>query len=113
MSKLKITLALAASLVLGAIVATHTHAQVFVYGPSVGVRVAPVIARPYPVVYAAPRVMAPPVVSYSAYRPVVAAPIYSPVVRVRPAVIGPGIGGYPNVYVPGQPVRNALRFTIP
>ena len=31
----------------------------------------------------------------------------------RPAVVGAGVGGVPNFYVPGQPVRNALRFVTP
>lgn len=114
MRKLQITLALAAVFVIGTFAANQSQAQVFVYGPSVGIRVAPpMIPGPYPVVAYPRTYVAPPVVAYRSYRPVVAAPVYSPVVRVRPTVVGPGIGGFPNVYVPGQPLRNALRFTIP
>jgi len=85
----------------------------------------PVVAGP-PVVHAyyapAPVVAYSPVVTYApvvqpavAYSPVVTA--YSPVVVRRPAVtpyvIGRGALGQAQVYIPGQPVRNALRFVTP
>ena len=78
--------------------------------------VAPVVSayRPAVTTYVAPAAT---VRAYSTYRPVV--PAYAaPIVPVspryyRPAVVGPGIGGFPNLYRPGQPVRNALRFAIP
>lgn len=119
MSRMKVFLALGIATLLGSIAATQVSAQVFVYGaPVVGPRV--VARAPYPVVrgYRVPTVVAP-VVSYNTYRPVVVAPpVYNPVGVVtgpiyRPTVIAPGIGGLPNAYVPGQPVRNTLRFAIP
>ncbi len=118
MSRLKVFLALAAASLLGSVVATQVSAQVYLYGPpAFGPRVmAPV---PYPVVRSYRPAYVAPVVSYNAYRPVVVAPpVYAPVgvvvtPRYRPAVVAPGIGGFPNVYRPGQPVRNALRYAIP
>lgn len=50
--------------------------------------------------------------------PVAVAPV--PVVAYRPAavavpayVIGRGVVGQPKLYVPGQPIRNAVRFSTP
>ncbi len=104
------------------VVAVPATAQVFIYGPpAIGPSVSPVVVvpRPYPVVspYRVPGYVVP-TAAYSTYRPVVVPPVYAPVgvvttARVRPAIVGPGIGGLPNVYVPGQPVRNALRFAVP
>jgi hypothetical protein len=59
--------------------------------------------------------------TYSAYRPAYVAPVipvapvptYGSVVRYRTGVVGPGLGGIPSVYTPGQPVRNALRYIVP
>lgn len=61
---------------------------------------APVYVAPAPV-YVAP----PP---YAVYRPrvVVPAPVYAP---YGPAVVGPR----GRVYVPGRPVRNAVRVALP
>lgn len=114
-----------AGVLLAGALAAPTQAQVFIYGPpALGPRLAPVVPvvvmpRPYPVVtaYRLPGYVAP-AAAYSAYRPVVAPPVYAPVgvvttVRARPVVVGPGIGGLPNTYVPGQPVRNVLRFAVP
>jgi hypothetical protein len=85
---------------------------------------APVVA---PVVHTTVAPMIPTttyVAGYGVARPVVVAPtvpVVAPVVSpigvpttlYRPTVVGPGIAGLPNVYVPGQPVRNALRFALP
>jgi len=52
--------------------------------------------------------------TYTVARPVIT---YRPVVPVVPMprayVIGRGIVGQPTVYVPGQPIRNALRWVSP
>jgi hypothetical protein len=103
-----------------------------VYGPS------PIPYAP-PIVVARPIVVAPvpvqvvtayspvvptyiaPAAVYSTYRPVypvAPAPIYVPpaygtVARYRSGYIGPGLGGAPSVYTPGQPVRNAIRYVVP
>lgn len=118
----KILSSLSIGLLLAGALAVPASAQVFIYGPpAIGPRVSPVVVvpRPYPVVsaYRVPGYVVP-AAAYSSYRPVVAPPVYVPVgvvttARVRPAVVGPGIGGLPNVYVPGQPVRNALRYAVP
>jgi hypothetical protein len=58
-------------------------------------------------------------VSYSSYMPVASTPYvaYSPIVPIVPAypnvVVGRGIIGQPKAYVPGQPLRNAIRFITP
>ncbi len=68
----------------------------------------PMVATPVRSSYRLPYTVARPVA------PVVIAPAVGvPVTQYRPLVVGPGIGGLPNTYVPGQPVRNALRFAIP
>jgi hypothetical protein len=64
-----------------------------------------------------------PATAYSTYRPAYAAPVavvtappapvYGTVTRYRTGVVGPGLGGLPSVYTPGQPVRNALRYVVP
>ncbi len=126
MNRTKLVPSLLAAVVLVGVLAELAQAQVFIYGPRVvGPRIAPavMVPSPYPVVsaYRVPTYVAPvvnPVATYRSYRPVVASPVYAPVgvvttTRVRPAVVGPGIGGLPNVYIPGQPVRNALRFAVP
>ena len=90
------------------------------YGAYQPVGPAPVYTAP---VYAAPVYAAPapvtvtsPVPIYGAPAPV---PVTSPVsvaapnVLYRPAVVGSSISGLPTVYVPGQPVRNALRYVVP
>lgn len=50
--------------------------------------------------------------------PVVAAPVgYRPLVALRPLpptyAVGRGILGQPKVYVPGQPLRNFVRYLSP
>ena len=119
--------------------AASAHAQVIVqpttvyYPPAVPAPAvpapavaAPVVAsspvtvyKPAPVVYSAPAPVPAPAVTVVA-RPVVpAAPVvsYRPVVPVavpaRPVVVGRGLLGQPEAYVPGQPIRNALRFISP
>ena len=74
----------------------------------VGYSAAPTRAASYATYRPAYAAVPAPIVDFPA--PVVVAPY---VARVRPAVVAPGIGGWPNVYVPGQPVRNALRYAIP
>ena len=72
--------------------------------PVVAYRPAPVVAyRPAPAVaYPAPVVTYRPAAPVVTYRPPAVAPVYAaPVVVARP------------VYVPGQPVRNALRTILP
>ena len=125
MSRLRITLAAGLLVMAGGWMAAPAQAQVVVMGrPVVGPRVVARAVLPAPVLPAPVVTTYRPVVTsyvaptYGVYRPVLApAPVYrSPVVvttRVRPAVIGPGIGGLPNVYVPGQPIRNTLRFALP
>jgi DNA-directed RNA polymerase II subunit RPB1 len=39
--------------------------------------------------------------------------VAAPVVVGRPAVLGSGSLGQPKVYIPGQPIRNALRWATP
>jgi len=72
-------------------------------------------AYPSPV-YAAPMYAAPmyPAPMYAA--PVVVAPrvVYRPAVLAPPvAVYSPGVVVYPRVFVPGQPIRNAIRAALP
>jgi hypothetical protein len=64
--------------------------------------VAPVVVAPAPVVIAPAPVVVP--------RPVVVA---RPVVVPAPVVYGRPVIVRPRVYVPGQPVRNAVRFALP
>jgi len=72
-----------------------------------------VTARPVLSYYAAP---APVSTFYApAYAPVTTfygGPVVTPVVG-RPVVVGRSVYGTLTPYVPGQPVRNALRFTLP
>lgn len=50
----------------------------------------------------------------AAYRvPAYTPPAYGTVTRYRSGYVGPGVGGAPSLYTPGQPVRNALRFVVP
>lgn len=123
---------------LGFLMLGSAQAQVVVLRPGVGpvgfgpAFVAPPVARAYRVAtpvpavaygiptyragYVAPASFVPRsyATPYTSYRPVYpVAPAVVAVPAYRPAVVGPGIGGLPNVYVPGQPVRNALRFAIP
>ncbi|MEN6407668.1 MAG: hypothetical protein ABFC77_14505 [Thermoguttaceae bacterium] len=72
-------------------------------GPTVGYAyypypvVEPVYAYPAPVVMAQPRV---------AYSPILAP---APVMVARPVVVGPT----GKVYIPGRPIRNAVRAVVP
>ncbi len=96
-----------------------------VYRPAIVAAPVPYgVARPVIVnspIYAARPVVAPPLVAVAppvtVARPVVPTSVVIPAAvprsLYRPAVVGPGVGGLPNVYVPGQPVRNALRFALP
>lgn len=101
-----------------------------VYHPAIVAAPVPYgVARPIivnPPLYAAPRIVAQPIVALppvtvaspvTVARPVVPTSVLIPAAvprsLYRPAVVGPGVGGLPNVYVPGQPVRNALRFALP
>jgi len=75
--------------------------------------------RPPATVYAPPAVVYSPAVTTVA-RPVVTSspvvtypPVPAAVVPVQPVVVGRGILGGPEAYVPGQPIRNALRFVLP
>ena len=90
---------------------------------------APVISYYVPAAEFLPQAAAPTVVrapfttvyrSYPAAAPqaaIVPVVTYRPVVTMRPATapyyVGSGIVGQPKVYVPGQPVRNVLRFVTP
>ena len=74
-------------------------------GPTVGYSYyapAPVYAYPAPVVVARPHVV---------YSPVIAGPVVAPapVWVGRPVVVG----RYGKVYLPGRPVRNAVRAVLP
>ncbi len=64
----------------------------------------PPAANYYPTV-AYPYVVARPVYAYRPILPVASMP--------RSYFVGPGIIGQPTVYVPGQPVRNLLRYVSP
>lgn len=129
MNKLSIFTVLVVMAGIGAWNVASAQAQVVFYGPTPpSTVVVPAPAVPGPVV-AGPVVGGPMVTAYppavvvpsqpavTTYRPVLVppAPYVAPVVtsRYRPTVVAPGIGGWPNAYVPGQPVRNALRFAIP
>lgn len=106
--------------------AMPASAQVVVLSP-VPVLAPPMMVMPAPVpVVTAYRPVVPAYVApaaYSTYRPaytlppVPVAPLpaygYGTVARYRTGVVGPGLGGFPSVYTPGQPVRNALRFVVP
>jgi len=96
-----------------------------VYAPQIVVA-RPIVVAPPPVqIITAYRPVVPtyvaPAAAYSTYRPVypvAPAPIYVPpvygtVARYRSGYVGPGLGGAPSVYTPGQPVRNAIRFVVP
>jgi hypothetical protein len=71
---------------------------VYSYYPPVG----PVYAYPPPVVVVPPQVV---------YSPVVPGPVVAPLpARVgAPVVVGPA----GKVYIPGRPVRNAIRAVVP
>jgi len=96
-----------------------------VYAPQIVVA-RPIVVAPAPVqIVTAYRPVVPtyvaPAAAYSTYRPVypfAPAPVYAPpaygtVARYRSGYLGPGLGGAPSVYTPGQPVRNAIRFVVP
>jgi hypothetical protein len=84
-----------------------------------------VVSRPVTTYYA-PAVATAPVATYyppatsyavptTTYAPVTTyygGPVVAPVVG-RPVVVGRSVYGTLTPYVPGQPVRNALRFTLP
>lgn len=100
-----------------------TYAPAVAYAPQVVVA-RPVVVAPAPVqVVTSYRPVVPtyvaPAASYSTYRPVypvIPAPVYAPPAYgavYRTGYIGPGLGGVPSVYTPGQPVRNALRYVVP
>ena len=86
--------------------AISTPSAYFSSTPAVGntpVPPAPAITSYYPV--GAPQVAYPP---YTVYRPVL------PVARMPASYyVGPGVLGQPKLYVPGQPVRNLLRYLSP
>ena len=137
MRNLKLCLATMALAISGAICgAPSASAQIRTYyapgyyGPTLYappiVVAPPIIAAPPPVqIVSAYRPVLPtyvaPAAAYSTYRPVypvAPAPLYVPpsygtVARYRSGYIGPGLGGAPSVYTPGQPVRNAIRFIVP
>jgi len=87
------------------------------YGPrAVYYPAAPVYAYPGPVyAYPAPVYAYPPVVvarPYVAYAPIVPAPVVAPApVWYGPPAVVVGVGG--KVYIPGRPVRNAVRAVLP
>ena len=132
MNRSRTLLALAIGGAISMALVSVASAQVVIAGPPVLLpATAPTIVLPssYPVVttYSIPTT-APRVAGYGTYRPIVAPPVYvapvpttvarpasivAPNVLYRPAVVGTGIGGLPTVYVPGQPVRNALRYVLP
>jgi hypothetical protein len=66
-------------------------------------------SRPYASYYAPPSqpssAVLPAPVTYEVYRPVLQ--IASP---SSPAVLGRGVLGQPKAYVPGQPIRNFIRY---
>jgi hypothetical protein len=81
-------------------------------------------AAPYYAAYPTPYYAAYPARMYAARMyaaPMYSAPMYAaPRVVYRPAVMAPpmavyspGVAVYPRVFVPGQPVRNVLRATLP
>lgn len=134
MNPFKTLLVVAVGGALSLATAQSVSAQVVIAGPLVPIpNVAPpiVVPAPYPVLNTYTFPLAPPrVAGYGAYRPVGGAPVYvaptplpapvvnpvgvvAPNVVYRPAVVGSSISGLPTVYVPGQPVRNALRYVVP
>ena len=74
---------------------------------------------PYYQVYSTPYYAGYPTPAYASpmyASPMYAAPrvVYRPAVMAPPmAVYSPGMVVYPRVFVPGQPVRNVLRATLP
>jgi len=78
--------------------------------------------QPAPLVYS-PYVVARPVYPYAAARPVYPYAAARPVYTYRPIIAAPsvpsayilgrGVIGQPTVYIPGQPVRNVLRYVSP
>lgn len=129
-SKTLLALVIAGALSIAA--SPFASAQVVIAGPLVPIPSYPapiVLPSPSPVVsaYRVPSV-APRVAGYGVYQPVVAPPVYvapapvqlaspvtvaAPNVLYRPAVVGSSVSGLPTVYIPGQPVRNALRYVVP
>lgn len=97
------------------VVSTPVASYTTYYAPAPVAAVAPTVS--HRVAYPTTTYYAPAAVT--AYSPVVtAAPVpvttYSPVVTAYPSYyVGRGVVGQPTVYVPGQPVRNALRFLAP
>ncbi len=93
-----------------AVPVTTYYAPTTVYSPpTTTVGQVPATVAPAPVV-TAPAVAAPAVTVPSpvtVYRPAYV-PVYT-----TPAYVGRGILGRPTVYVPGQPIRNTLRFISP
>jgi len=75
------------------------------YAPAAVAAPVPVAPVPVPVAtYYAPQAVAVPA-------PVAVVP--APVVLARPVVLGAGAYGQPTAYVPGQPIRNAIRSVTP
>jgi len=96
------------------------------YAPSAPVVAydAPVVAAPLPVTtYYAPAPAALPVTTFYAPTTAYYAPatttfyggtaVVAPVVVGRPVTVGSSLYGTWRPYVPGQPVRNTLRFFVP
>jgi hypothetical protein len=69
---------------------------------------APAVA-PVTTAYYAPAVS--PVTAY--YAPAAAVAVPTPLVAARPVTVGRSAYGTLRAYVPGQPVRNSLRFLFP
>jgi hypothetical protein len=113
------------------LVSYYVPAPVVTYSPTVysspivapTVVASPVIAAPVTTYYAPAPVTTyyAPAATYAVptttyYAPAVTTyyggPVVAPVVG-RPVVLGRSVYGTLRPYVPGQPVRNALRFTLP
>lgn len=66
-------------------------------------------AAPITTAYYAPAVT--PVTSY--YAPAAAVAVPTPLIAARPVTVGRSAYGTLRAYVPGQPVRNSLRYLVP
>jgi len=103
--------------------AEQAEAQV-VYMPSTVYYATPTVQAVPQVTYFAPAApvttnVVPTTTTFYAPAPVARTTFFVPTTTVvpttvlRPAVVGRGIVGQPKLYVPGQPLRNALRFVTP
>ena len=102
-----------------------TYSPTVVASPVVSYSAPVTVSRPVTTYYApavspvttyyapAPTYVAPTTAYYAPVTTYYGGPVVTPTVVGRPVVVGRSAFGTLTPYVPGQPVRNALRFSLP